>query len=391
MIPLSARTSGRPVDLCRSFRDFLSDAPDDVDLRDVAYSAGAARRISSTGWRSSSPGGTRPSAPSTPSCAASRTSPWSRAAVPPDGPRLPCSSSRRAERSGRHAVAPLFRREPAFRAAIERCDRRGELGWSLVAALERVRPFRAAIRRPRGAVRFAVQVALAAPLGILGHRAGGLRRRRHRRGRGRPHLGRARPGGRDEAHRPRGGCRAPAGRGGCETIWRSWPRRSRRLHRDRRRSRACPIDPDSVAGEPRIAADPLVAPGRGSRAWNRCDGRPLPSMPRASRSIGRGSRHRGDSSGCRPIPGVANDTGSTRGSTPRNNRPPEAIQTTNVPWPATLTNGDVHGRVAASGSGMALAGASATKRSAALLEPLPRGRGRSPRRVARTGRTRTGR
>ena len=76
VIPLSARDRRTPWRTsAASFRDFLSDAPDELDLRDVAYSAGARRAISSTGWRSSSPGATRPSGPSTPSCGASRMYP----------------------------------------------------------------------------------------------------------------------------------------------------------------------------------------------------------------------------------------------------------------------------------------------------------------------------
>ena len=74
MIPLSARTPEGLYDLCRSFRRFLSDAGEGLDLRDVAYSAGRAEAISSTGWRLLSWVGMRPSAPSTRSSAESRMS-----------------------------------------------------------------------------------------------------------------------------------------------------------------------------------------------------------------------------------------------------------------------------------------------------------------------------
>ena len=59
----------------------------------------------------------------------------------------------------------LFRREPAFRATIERCDAclAQDLGWSLIGALERTDPSPCLVTLEReGPFQFAVQVALAA-------------------------------------------------------------------------------------------------------------------------------------------------------------------------------------------------------------------------------------
>ena len=140
VIPLSARMPDALADLCRSFRDFLSDATDEADLRDVAYSAGAA-------GTSGAPAGDRrrrarrgPRRP--------RRLPAGRAAclrrdgpAAPGAPAAPCSSSRR----GRHPAgrgARALRSRAGLPPAIERCD------WSCCGAVS-PSPF---------AVRFAIQV-----------------------------------------------------------------------------------------------------------------------------------------------------------------------------------------------------------------------------------------
>jgi amino acid adenylation domain-containing protein len=163
VIPLSARTSDALTDLCRSFRDFLSGAPDDLDLRDVAYSAGARRghlehRLALVvAGRDEAIGALNATLRGEPhiSVATGRRRPGLRHA-----PVFVFSDGRAIRR---HAARDLFRREPAFRAAVERCHQvlGRELGWSLVAGLEDGPSSR---DTPEGdaPLRFAVQVALAA-------------------------------------------------------------------------------------------------------------------------------------------------------------------------------------------------------------------------------------
>jgi amino acid adenylation domain-containing protein len=137
VIPLSARAPDALWDLCRALRDFLSNASDDLDLGDVAYTAGARRghhdhRVALV--------------------AASR-----------DEALEALDSFRRGEphwsivhgrrRAGRRpgivfafpgapclwpgAGRALFDREPAFRATVEWCDAilRQHVGWSVAAEL----------------------------------------------------------------------------------------------------------------------------------------------------------------------------------------------------------------------------------------------------------------
>jgi 3-oxoacyl-(acyl-carrier-protein) synthase/acyl carrier protein len=76
VIPLSARTPDALYDLCRSFRGFLSDAPDGWTCATWPTRPGRDAPTSSTDSHWSSSSGTRPSGGSTPSCMARRTSRW---------------------------------------------------------------------------------------------------------------------------------------------------------------------------------------------------------------------------------------------------------------------------------------------------------------------------
>jgi amino acid adenylation domain-containing protein len=165
VIPLSARTADALSDLCRLFRDFLSNAPDGVDLHDVAYSAGARRghlehRLALVvAGRDEALGALDAFLRGEPhiSLVTGRRRPGLR--MPP----IFFFSEGRGIRPT--AARELYRREPAFRAALECCDAGigRELGWSLVAALDESDASRLLDTPSREKpFRFAVQVALAA-------------------------------------------------------------------------------------------------------------------------------------------------------------------------------------------------------------------------------------
>ncbi len=152
VIPLSARTPEALTELCRSFRDLVTAATDGFDLRDLAYSAGARRghlehRLALiVAGRDDAIGALDAVLRGEPhvSVVAGRRRPDFRGApvfVFSEGGGLSLSAAR-----------ALFRRDPAFRGAIERCDR--ALGRSLLTGVD----------GPGcdDAPRFAIQVALAA-------------------------------------------------------------------------------------------------------------------------------------------------------------------------------------------------------------------------------------
>jgi len=165
VIPLSAAVPEALWDLCRSLRDFLAGASDEMDLRDVAYTAGARRGhhdhrlalvVSSRDEAIEALDSCRRGEPH-----------WS--IVPGRRPR--------ARRPGIVFVFPgadglwrgvgctLFHREPAFRTAIERCDAvlSRHLGWSPAAELSGDEPLsRIGETAADRAIQFALQVALAA-------------------------------------------------------------------------------------------------------------------------------------------------------------------------------------------------------------------------------------
>ena len=136
IIPLSAQSPNALWDLANAMHSALSDGSRELDLRDVAYTAGARRGhhdhrlalvVSSRdearrGPRVRSAGASRTGA----SCKGE----GSRAAVP--GIVFVFSGYRAA--SGGTPDAPCFRREPVFRAAIERCDAILESSPRLVAS-----------------------------------------------------------------------------------------------------------------------------------------------------------------------------------------------------------------------------------------------------------------
>ena len=93
-----------------------------------------------------------------------------------------------------------------------------------------------------------------------------------------------------------------ADRPGCGTIWRSWPRPGMTSSSRSGRSRALPGSSGNRSLGTRDRRWSSRRSGAGTGASNRCDGRPLSSTPRASRSSGRGSRRRGDSSACLSYP-----------------------------------------------------------------------------------------
>src|SRR6185312_10406141 len=113
---------GALYDLCRSFRDFLTDAPEELDIRDVAHSAGARRghlehRLALVvAGREEAIGALDAFLRGEPHVSV----------VTGDGrpgrrgqPVLVFSDG---EGIRPRAARVLFSREPAFRAAIERCD-----------------------------------------------------------------------------------------------------------------------------------------------------------------------------------------------------------------------------------------------------------------------------
>jgi amino acid adenylation domain-containing protein len=163
VIPLSARTPDALSELSRSFREFLCGASEDLDLRDVAYSAGARRghlehRLALVvAGRDEAIGALG---------AYLRGEPHVSVVT---GRRL--AGLRRApvfvfSEGGviqRHLARELLRREQAFRAALERCDAclARELGRSLIAELENDMTSRPDAPEGQSPLRFAVQVALA--------------------------------------------------------------------------------------------------------------------------------------------------------------------------------------------------------------------------------------
>lgn len=160
MIPLSARTPEALMDLCRSVRDFLRDAADAPDLRDVAYSAGARRahhehRLALVvAGRDEAIGALDAFLRGEPhvSVVTGRRRPELRV-----GPVFLFSDGTGLRP---HAARALFRREPTFRGAIETCDR--ALGWSLSAELDGDGPSPDFDSRESASLRFGIQVALAA-------------------------------------------------------------------------------------------------------------------------------------------------------------------------------------------------------------------------------------
>jgi amino acid adenylation domain-containing protein len=165
VIPLSARTPEALFDVCRSFRDFLADAPDEVNLRDVAYSAGARRahlehRLALVvAGRDEALGSLDAYFRGEPhmSVMIGRRHPGLRT------PPVFVFSDGRGIRLT--AVRQLCQREPVFRAAIERCEMTigPAIGCSLVSILDGSGPS-TLLKTPTGEalLRFASQLGLAA-------------------------------------------------------------------------------------------------------------------------------------------------------------------------------------------------------------------------------------
>jgi amino acid adenylation domain-containing protein len=165
VLPLSAKTPDALFDLCRSIRNFLSGASNELDLRDVAYTAGARRGhhdhrmalvISSRDEAIEALDAFRRGEPHV-SIAHGRRPRGRRSEIVfvfPDANGL-----------WRGIGRALFHREPAFRAVIERCDAdlSRHLGWSLAAELAADQPSaRLGQTTADRAIQFAFEIALAA-------------------------------------------------------------------------------------------------------------------------------------------------------------------------------------------------------------------------------------
>jgi amino acid adenylation domain-containing protein len=165
VIPLSARTPEALWDLCRSLRDFLSNASAELDLRDVAYTAGARRAhldhrvalvVSSRDEAIEALDSLRRGEPH-----------WSTVQGRRRGGRRPGIVFVFPDAAGlwRGAGRALYQREPAFRVALDRCDvlLKVHLGWSPAAELTGDEPTaRMGETSANRAIQFALEVALAA-------------------------------------------------------------------------------------------------------------------------------------------------------------------------------------------------------------------------------------
>ncbi len=165
VIPLSAKVPDALWDLSRSLRDFLSGAPKDVALRDVAYTAGARR--GHLDFRLALVVSSRDEALEALDTFRRGEPHWS----------IVQGRSPRARRPGIVLVLPgagslwqgigraRLHREPAFRAAIERSDAvfRPQLGWSPAAELMADGPSsRIGDPATDRAIQFTLEVALTA-------------------------------------------------------------------------------------------------------------------------------------------------------------------------------------------------------------------------------------
>jgi amino acid adenylation domain-containing protein len=165
VIPLSAQTPEALWDLCRSFRHFLSDAPEELDVCDVAYSAGARRAHHD--YRVALVVSSRDEAIAALDCFRRGEPHWSlmqgrRGAGRPAGIAFAFPN---ADALWFGAGRALFHREPAFQAAIERCDTvlKNHLAWSPADELRADAPSaRAGETATDRAMQFTLEVALAA-------------------------------------------------------------------------------------------------------------------------------------------------------------------------------------------------------------------------------------
>ncbi len=165
VVPLSAKTPDALLDLCRSIREFLTDASNEMDLRDVAYTAGAGVGTTTTESRSWCRTGMMPSRPLRPSGGANRTGASCRDVGHMVAAQELSSSFLARMASGGAPAAYCADREPAFRAAIERCDTllTPHLGWSPATELTADQSLsRLGEATADRAIQFTLQVALAA-------------------------------------------------------------------------------------------------------------------------------------------------------------------------------------------------------------------------------------
>ncbi len=165
VFPISARSPGALWALARSLHEALSSADFDADLRDLAYTAGARRGHHDC--RLAVVASKRDEIIEALDCFR-RGEPCVSTV---EGRRLPGRRGRLAfvfggqQENWRGAPESLFRSEPAFRAAIERCDAilTPHLGWSPATALiGNERSSRDADPGVAGVVQFVLQVGLAA-------------------------------------------------------------------------------------------------------------------------------------------------------------------------------------------------------------------------------------
>jgi amino acid adenylation domain-containing protein len=164
VLPISAQTPEALWEMCRSLRDFLADASDELELRDVAYTAGARRAHHD--HRAALVVASRDDAVEALDSFRRGEPHWSIVQGRRGRGRRPGIAFVFPDADGpwQGAGRALFHREPVFRAAIERCDAvlADHLAWSPAAELRADEPSSRTLEIAAArAMQFTLEVALA--------------------------------------------------------------------------------------------------------------------------------------------------------------------------------------------------------------------------------------